>query len=94
MFDVKLILNGIKFLIPLLVPFFEKLVDIGVPSTKLFAYDNAVKGVAFAFEGLERLRIKVKTTPNEIDNKAFNASLEVMEALGKYILDKVESLRV
>lgn len=86
--------NIITKYLPILADPAEALEKQAIPQGVQFLYTNLVIAGDAAFSSLGKLRAKVIATPNEVDDTCFNAGLELLEKFGRYVLEKVESLRI
>lgn len=82
-----------KKILDALLPVLETLSEKLVPNTKIQLYKVVASGVDICLESLDKLKNKINTTPNRIDNDCFELGLSIMEAIADRIKNKVEELR-
>lgn len=76
-----------------LQPFVLKLLDKNVPKGITKLYENLAKYTQPAIDSLFRLKVKIRTTPNEIDNFCFNQGVNAIESFANHLLEVVKDLR-
>ncbi len=77
----------------LIQPFVLKLVEKNVPKYITKLYENLAKYTKPAIDSLFKLKEKIKTTPNELDNYCFNQGVDAIETFANYLLTVVFDLR-
>lgn len=77
----------------LIQPFVLKLVDKNVPKYITKLYENLAKYTKPAIDSLFKLKEKIATTPNELDNYCFNQGVNAIETFANYLLTVVVDLR-
>ncbi len=74
-------------------PFILKLVKKNVPTTITKLYENLAKYAQPAIDSLYKLKVKIATTPNEIDDYCFNQGVSAIETFANYLLEESKKLR-
>ena len=74
-------------------PFVLKLVEKQVPNGVTKLYENLAKYSQPAITSLESLKIKIKTSPNKLDDYCFKQGVDALESFANYLLETVKSLR-
>ncbi len=74
-------------------PYVLKLVEKSVPKYITKLYENLAKYAQPAIESLEKLKEKIKTSPNALDDYCFNQGVNAIEAFANYLLEAVNELR-
>lgn len=74
-------------------PFVLKLIQKNVPTSITKLYENLAKHTQPALDSLFKLKEKIKTSPNEIDDFCFNQGVNAIEFFANYLLKTVENLR-
>lgn len=77
----------------ILQPYVLKLVDKNVPKYVTRLYENLAKYTKPAIDSLFKLKEKITTTPNELDNYCFHQGVNAIESFANYLLDVVAKLR-
>lgn len=77
----------------ILQPYVLKLVDKNVPKYVTRLYENLAKYTKPAIDSLFKLKEKIVTTPNELDNYCFHQGVNAIESFANYLLDVVAKLR-
>lgn len=77
----------------ILQPYVLKLVDKNVPKYVTRLYENLAKYTKPAIDSLFKLKEKIATTPNELDNYCFHQGVNAIESFANYLLDVVAKLR-
>lgn len=77
----------------LIEPFVRKLLEQQVPQKITKLYENLAKYAQPAVDSLFKLKTKIDTTPNEVDNYCFTQGVDAIEAFANYLLAQVQSLR-
>ncbi len=74
-------------------PFVLKLIKKKVPITITRLYENLAKYSQPAINSLFRLKNKIKTSPNELDDYCFGQGVTAIEKFATYLLEIVNELR-
>ena len=74
-------------------PFVLKLIQKKVPTSITKLYENLAKYTQPAIDSLFKLKNKIKTTPNELDDYCFNKGVLAIENFANYLLETVKELR-
>lgn len=74
-------------------PFVLKLIQKKVPTSITKLYENLAKYTQPAIDSLFKLKNKIKTTPNELDDYCFNQGVLAIENFANYLLETVKELR-
>ena len=77
----------------ILEPFVIKLIEKNVPNKVTTLYENLAKYTQPAIDSLERLKLKVRKSPNALDDYCFNQGVTALENFAKYLLSIVVALR-
>ena len=70
-------------------PFIINLAEKNVPKL----YENLAKVAQPAIDSLYKLKEKIKTSPNALDDYCFNQGVNAIESFAKHLLEAVEKLR-
>ena len=74
-------------------PFILKLIKKKVPTTITKLYENLAKYTQPAIDSLFKLKGKIQTSPNELDDYCFNQGVNAFESFANYLLGVVADLR-
>lgn len=74
-------------------PFILKLTKKKVPASITKLYENLAKYTQPAIDSLFKLKEKIKSTPNELDDYCFNQGVNAIETFANYLLDAVKELK-
>lgn len=77
----------------IICPFIVNLVEKNVPKAITKLYENLVKHTQPAVDSLFKLKDKIKTSPNELDDYCFNQGVSALETFAKYLLSVVDRLK-
>lgn len=76
-----------------LEPFIINLAEKNVPKYIRKLYENLAKVAQPALDSLKKLKEKIKTSPNALDNYCFNQGVNAIETFANYLLTVVADLR-
>jgi isoleucyl-tRNA synthetase len=74
-------------------PFVINLAEKNVPKYVTKLYENLAKVAQPAIDSLYKLKEKIKTSPNALDDYCFNQGVNAIESFAKHLLEAVEKLR-
>lgn len=74
-------------------PYVLKLVDKNVPKYITKLYENIAKYTQPALDSLFKLKEKIKTSPNALDDFCFNQGVNAIETFANHLLSVVAELR-
>ena len=77
----------------LIQPFVLRLLKKNVPNNITKLYENLAKYTQPAIDSLYRLKQKIKTTPNEVDDYCFEQGVSAIETFANYLLEETQRLR-
>ena len=83
----------LKKLKMIIEPFVLKLVEKQVPTWVTKLYENLARYSQPAITSLESLKLKIKTSPNKLDDYCFNQGVNALESFANYLLETVRTLR-
>ena len=89
----KIKANKYKFLWDVIEPFVINLAEKNVPKYVTKLYENLAKVAQPAVDSLYKLKEKIKTSPNALDDYCFNQGVNAIESFAKHLLEAVEKLR-
>lgn len=76
-----------------LEPFIINLAEKNVPKYIRKLYENLAKVAQPALDSLKKLKEKIKTSPNALDDYCFNQGVNAIETFANYLLTVVADLR-
>ena len=74
-------------------PFVMKLIKKNVPNSITKLYENLAKYSQPAINSLFKLKLKIKETPNELDDYCFEQGVNAIETFAYYLLGIVDELK-
>ncbi len=77
----------------LIEPFIMNLIQKNVPNCITKLYENLAKYTQPAVDSLFKLKDKINTTPNDVDNYCFEQGVNALESFANHLLGIVANLR-
>ena len=74
-------------------PFVINLAEKNVPKYITKLYENLAKATQPALDSLKKLKEKIKTSPNALDDYCFNQGVNAIETFANHLLTVVADLR-
>lgn len=85
--------KDVSFVWSIIQPFVVKLIRKNVPNSKTKLYENIAKAHQPLLDSLYKLKNKITTSPNKLDDECFNIGISALEAYSAYLTEEIQKLK-